>query len=223
MQRLEVNQKVLSKNDETAKKLREFFKNRSILVLNLESSPGSGKTTLLEKTLPLLNKRHKLAVIEGDLRTENDALRLKQLGINAFQIETWDACHLEAVDIERVIPKLAEDVELVIIENVGNLVCTASYDLGEDYTFVLLSVAEGDDKPAKYPLIFLHADYFILSKLDLLPHVDFNPDKCRETLLKINPEINMLALSSKTGYGIEEFINTVSRLIAKKKSNDSLL
>ncbi|MDR2400110.1 MAG: hydrogenase nickel incorporation protein HypB [Deferribacteraceae bacterium] len=218
MQRADINQKVLSKNDVAAKKLRDFFRKRSILVLNIESSPGSGKTTLLEKTLPILNKRHKIAVIEGDLRTENDAMRLKQLGINAFQIETWDACHLEAVDIERVIPNLAEDLEIVIIENVGNLVCTASYDLGEDYTFVLLSAAEGDDKPAKYPLIFLHADYFILSKLDLIPYVDFDADRCRKTVLKINPKINILSLSSKTGEGLEEFIETVSLLLIKKKS-----
>jgi hydrogenase nickel incorporation protein HypB len=220
MQRIDINQKVLSKNDETARKLREFFQSRSILVINLESSPGSGKTTLLEKALPALNKRHKLAVIEGDLRTENDAMRLKRLGIDAFQIETFDACHLEAVDIERVLPNIAEDVEIIIIENVGNLVCTASYDLGEDYTFVLLSVAEGDDKPAKYPLIFLHADYFVLSKTDLLPHVDFSVEECQKTLLKINPKINYMSLSSKIGEGVENFIETISSLLAKKKSAD---
>ncbi|MDR2104435.1 MAG: hydrogenase nickel incorporation protein HypB [Deferribacteraceae bacterium] len=223
MQRLEINQKVLSKNDEIAKRLREYFKLRSILALNLVSSPGSGKTTLLEKALPILNKRHRLAVIEGDLRTENDALRLRRLGIDAFQIETWDACHLEALDIERIIPKLADDVELLIIENVGNLVCTASYDLGEDYTFVLLSTAEGDDKPAKYPIIFLHADFFILSKIDLLPYLDFNPDRCRDALLQINSKIEILPLSAKTGEGLEPFIDTISRLLAEKKSNDSRL
>jgi hydrogenase nickel incorporation protein HypB len=217
MPRLNINQKVLSKNDEAAKKLRDYFNTRSILVINIESSPGSGKTTLLEKTLPELNKRHKLAVIEGDLRTENDAERIKKLGIEAVQIETFDACHLEAVDIERVLSKLPEDTEIVIIENVGNLVCTAAYDLGEDYTFVLLSAAEGDDKPAKYPLIFLHADYFILSKLDLLPYTDFDTARCKETVLRINSKIHILPLSAKTGEGTAEFIETVSRLYAAKK------
>jgi hydrogenase nickel incorporation protein HypB len=218
MQRVNINQKVLSKNDETAKKLKDFFKNRSILVINMESSPGSGKTTLLEKTLPKLSERYKLAVIEGDLRTENDAMRLKRLGIEARQIQTGDACHLEAVDIERVIGSLPEGLELLIIENVGNLVCTAGYDLGEEHTFVLLSVAEGDDKPAKYPLIFRNADHFILSKTDLLPYVDFDVKKCEEHLLKINSKIKIIPLSSKTGAGLDVFINTVSDLLERKKA-----
>ncbi len=218
MPRININEKVLSKNDIVAKRLRERFKKSGTAVINLASAPGSGKTTLLEKLLPQLKTRYRLAVIEGDLRTENDADRLRAVGVNAIQIQTGDACHLEAIQVEELLDDIkAGDLDLLIIENIGNLVCPASYDLGEDAMFVMLSVAEGDDKPAKYPTIFHNADYFILNKVDLAPYVDFNIQKCLKHALDVNSKLTTFTVSARTGEGMGELIGAIEAIVEKKK------
>jgi len=219
MPRIDINEKVLSKNDIVAGRLRERFKKTGTAVINIISAPGSGKTTLLEKVLPQLKTHYRLAVIEGDLRTENDADRLRALGINAIQIQTGDACHLEAIQVEKLLDDdiPAGDLDLLIIENIGNLVCPASYDLGEDALFVMLSVTEGDDKPAKYPTIFYNADYFILNKIDLVPYVNFDMRKCLKNAIDINSQLITLTLSACTGEGTDGLIEVIEGIIANKK------
>jgi hydrogenase nickel incorporation protein HypB len=236
--RIEVKDKVLSKNDIVANRLRERFKKSGTLVLNIASSPGSGKTTMLEKLLPRLKEKYNIAVIEGDLRTENDAVRLRNLGINAIQIQTGDSCHLEANQIEALLntPSLWEKdnsaitelssgggdatalrLDLLIIENIGNLVCPASYDLGEDFFFIMLSTAEGDDKPAKYPTIFYNADYFILNKIDLAPYVDFDIDKCIKYATDISSDLKVFKASARTEEGLDEIALEIERLVEEKR------
>jgi hydrogenase nickel incorporation protein HypB len=216
MQRIDINQNVLSKNDEVAKRLRGRLPNT--LIINLLSSPGSGKTTLLTKILPKLAEKYKLAVIVGDLRTENDADRLRQFNVNAIQIQTGDACHLEAEQIENLIlhQDTLKDLDLLVIENIGNLVCPAVYDLGEDYRFVMLSVTEGEDKPVKYPVMFHNSDYFILSKIDLLPYLDFNSDLCLEQVKMINSKLKIFKLSTKDNEGVDILIDEIEKLICEK-------
>ena len=217
--RININERVLSKNDFVAGRLRERFKQTGTAVVNFVSAPGSGKTTLLEKILPSLKMRYKLAVIEGDLRTENDAKRLRAVGIRAIQIQTGDACHLEAAQIESLLDDLLVDgLDLLIIENVGNLVCPASYDLGEDALFVMLSLTEGDDKPVKYPTIFYAADYFILNKTDLAPYVDANIEKCLKNAIDVNSKLVAFTLSARTGEGLDKLVETIEKIITNKKS-----
>lgn len=218
MERIDLNEKVLSKNDIAAARLRDRFKRSKTTVINLASSPGSGKTSLLEKILPMLQSKYKLAVIEGDLRTENDAERLRKHGINASQIQTGDACHLEALQVEGLLASLdADNLDLLIIENIGNLVCPASYDLGEDAFFIMLSVTEGDDKPVKYPTIFYNADYFILNKVDLVPYVDFSVDACIANAKGVNSRLETFTVSARTGEGLEAVCAKIEELITRKK------
>ena len=218
MERINVNEKVLSKNDIVAARLRDKFAKSKTAVINLASSPGSGKTTLLEKLLPRLKDKYSLAVIEGDLRTENDADRLRKIGVNAVQIQTGDACHLEAAQIENLLGDInADKLDLLIIENIGNLVCPASYDLGEDAFFVMLSVTEGDDKPAKYPTIFHNAQYFILNKVDLVPYVDFSVEKCMQNALSVNSKLKTFTVSARSEEGLDGVCAELETLIQKKK------
>jgi hydrogenase nickel incorporation protein HypB len=219
MQRIEINRNVLSKNDEIAKRLRSRLQNT--LVINFLSSPGSGKTTLLAKILPKLAEKCTLAVIVGDLRTENDADRLRQAGVHAVQIQTGDACHLEAEQIENLVlsQSALKDLDLLVIENIGNLVCPAVYDLGEDYRFVMLSVTEGEDKPVKYPVMFHNADYFILSKIDLLPYLDFDSDSCLEQVKMINSKLKIFKLSAKDNEGVDVLADEIESLICEKRSS----
>lgn len=218
MPRISLNEKVMSANDKVASRLREKFAESKTAVINLASSPGSGKTTLLEKIMPELQKKYRTAVIEGDLRTENDAERLRKVGINAIQIQTGDACHLEAIQIEELLDKVdASNLDLLIIENIGNLVCPASYDLGEDAFFVMLSVTEGDDKPAKYPTIFYNADAFILNKMDLAPYVDFSIEKCMKNALDVNSKLKTFAVSARTNENLDKVIEAFEKIIADKK------
>jgi hydrogenase nickel incorporation protein HypB len=227
LNRIEINEKVLSKNDIVAARIREKAAQTRTAVINLTSSPGSGKTSLLEALLPRLQTKYRLAVIEGDLRTENDADRLRQRGINAIQIQTGDACHLEAAQVEALLGTTEpagcaielETLDLLIIENIGNLVCPASYDLGEDAFFVMLSVTEGDDKPAKYPTIFFNADYFILNKIDLAPYVDFSIEKCIANALAVNARLKTATISARTGAGLDEIAQVIEDIIVAKKAN----
>jgi len=212
-----VERKILKKNDEVANENRNLFKENNIYTINLLSSPGSGKTTLLEKTLCQLNSRFKTAVIEGDVQTDNDAKRIAAYDIPVVQIVTNGGCHLEAKLVQDAFESFnLADLDLLIIENVGNLVCPASYDLGEHKKVVMLSTTEGDDKPLKYPSMFRVSDVMIINKTDLIEYVDFNIDQVKKNALSINPDLVIFETSCKTGAGIENWINWLSNEIAKE-------
>ncbi|MDO8426646.1 MAG: hydrogenase nickel incorporation protein HypB [Deltaproteobacteria bacterium] len=207
MHEILIEEKILAKNGEIASENRSFFKERKIFAVNIVSSPGAGKTAIIEKTVPLIKDKVNLAVIEGDLATDLDARRLLKFGIPVKQITTGKACHLDAHNISHILPWVLEQkgVSLLIIENVGNMVCPAEYDLGESIRVVVMSVAEGDDKPLKYPAIFSSSDALLLNKIDLLGHTDFDIDKAKENALKINPYLKILETSCRTGEGINEW------------------
>ncbi len=201
-----VEQKVLNENQRIALDLRRRFQEHDILCLNFISSPGSGKTTLLENTLASFGSGEKVAVLTGDLQTENDAKRLARYGFPVQQIVTAGVCHLDGKMIERHLEAWSlEDIDVLFIENVGNLVCPSSYDLGEEAKIVLLSVTEGEDKPLKYPSIFHKSTLCILTKVDLLPYVPFNIEAAKANARQINPEIEILEVSCSTGKGMDEW------------------
>ena len=217
MKILTVERQILKKNDEIAAENRRLFQEHSILVLNLLSSPGSGKTTLLEKTLEALSPTHRIAVVEGDVQTDNDARRIAQFGVPVVQVVTRGGCHLEAALVQEAIQKIPlPDVEILFIENVGNLVCPANYDLGEDAKIVIMSVTEGEDKPLKYPPMFRVAQLCIFNKIDLLPYVDFQLEKSKEYAQHINPQLAFLEVSAKTGEGMSRWFQWVEDARQKK-------
>ena len=207
---VEVITKILDANDKQAESNRKHFDQYGIFAINLMSSPGAGKTTLLEKTIEMLNNELKIGVIEGDLETNRDAERIKAKGVPAYQITTGQACHLDAFMVHEGIHHMPlEELDIVFVENVGNLVCPASYDIGTHMNVVLLSVPEGDDKPAKYPVMFRAADLMLITKIDLLPYFDFSVEKAVEEARKLNPKMDIIQISTKTGEGMEKWINYI--------------
>lgn len=203
---VEVITKILDINDTQAKHNREHFEEHGVLAVNLMSSPGAGKTTLLEATID--NGGLKIGVIEGDLETNQDADRIKAKGAPAHQIATGQACHLDAHMVHDGLHFLEIDgLDIVFVENVGNLVCPASYDVGTHLNVVLLSVPEGDDKPAKYPVMFRAADVLLITKCDLLPYFDFSIEKTVKEARKLNPKVDIIEIDSKSGKGIEQWVN----------------
>lgn len=201
---LEVISKILSKNDEEARHNREHFNEARTLCINLMSSPGSGKTTLLESTIKALKDELKIAVIEGDLETNNDAKRIQAVGAKAYQITTGQSCHLDAFMVHEALHHLAiNDIDLLFIENVGNLVCPASYDLGEHLNVVLLSVTEGSDKPQKYPVMFKKADIVLITKADLASHFDFDLKEATSLIKELSPRADIIVLDAKCGTNME--------------------
>ncbi len=218
MERVPLQQKVLSENDRIAGELRARFQKHGVLCLNLISSPGSGKTSLLERTLETLPRQDRVAVLTGDIQTENDANRLKRFHFPVKQITTGGTCHLDARMIERHLADWdLDDLDLLLIENVGNLVCPSSYDLGEAAKIVVLSVAEGEDKPLKYPSIFFKSDLLVLNKIDLLPYVPFDMDAAAENARKVHPGMEIVKVSCLTGNGLHEWMMWLAqRRIAHK-------
>jgi hydrogenase nickel incorporation protein HypB len=211
MTRVPLERKVLSENDRIAAELRARFRRHAILCLNFISSPGAGKTSLLERTLAGLVPAERLAVLTGDIQTDNDARRLARFGFPVQQITTGGTCHLDARMIERGLAQWEREwpldsLDLLFIENVGNLVCPASYDLGEAAKIVVLSVAEGDDKPLKYPAIFFKAELLVLNKIDLLPHVPFDLERACENARRVHPGMEIVQLSCTTGEGLEAWL-----------------
>ncbi|MGR8942472.1 MAG: hydrogenase nickel incorporation protein HypB [Gammaproteobacteria bacterium] len=197
---IRIEQELLGKNNAYAAQNRAFFNEHHIFVLNLVSSPGAGKTTLLVETIKALKDRIPIAVIEGDQQTEHDADRIRATGTPAVQINTGRACHLDAHGIGHAVMELGvKDNSLLAIENVGNLVCPSSFDLGEAHKVVVLSVTEGDDKPLKYPDMFHAADLMLINKTDLLPYVDFDIERCSGYARRVNPDIRIIRLSSTKG------------------------
>jgi hydrogenase nickel incorporation protein HypB len=207
MERVPLERKVLSENDRIAAELRTRFHEHGTLCLNIISSPGSGKTSLLECTLGSLPHNDRVAVLTGDIQTDNDAARLRRFRFPVKQITTGGTCHLDARMIERHLADWRlEDLDLLLIENVGNLVCPSSYDLGEAAKIVLLSVTEGEDKPLKYPSIFFKSDLLILTKTDLLPYVPFDINAAAENARRIHPGIEIVKVSCLTGNGLHEWL-----------------
>ena len=212
MNRIPMEGKVLNENARVAAELRERFCERRVLVVNLISSPGSGKTTLLEKTLEALPRTSRVAVLTGDLQTENDANRLKRYGFPVKQIVTGGTCHLDARMIEKHIASWdLGQLDLLIVENVGNLVCPSSYDLGEAAKIVLLSVTEGEDKPLKYPSIFFKSELMVLTKTDLLPYVPFDADAAIANARRVHPEMEVVKVSCLAGDGLREWTGWLER------------
>lgn len=213
---LKIEQDLLGKNNAYAMQNRAYFAEHRIFVLNLVSSPGAGKTTLLVETIKALKDRIPIAVIEGDQQTEHDADRIRATGTPAVQINTGRACHLDAHGIGHAVMELdVKDNSLLAIENVGNLVCPSSFDLGEAHKVVVLSVTEGDDKPLKYPDMFHAADLMLINKTDLLPYVDFDIERCSGYARRVNPDIKIIRLSSTQG---ENFSAWTDWLLAQMQS-----
>lgn len=210
---------VLQQNDEVAAENRELFLQKGIFVLNLMSSPGSGKTSVLERTIEGLSGRLKMGVVEGDIYTTRDAERIEKYGIPVVQINTAGACHLDA----RMVKPALEDfnlgeIDLLIVENVGNLVCPAEFDLGEDARAAVLSVTEGNDKPVKYPLVFRESRVVLINKIDLLPYTDCDIDQLEKDLKQINPELVLFRVSARSGEGFEPWIAWLEDQVRGKKA-----
>jgi hydrogenase nickel incorporation protein HypB len=205
-----VRQGLLKRNDELAAENRKLFQEKNVRVINLASSPGAGKTALLERTLKDLQPVQKMAVAVGDLATENDALRLRSTGVQAVQIVTGTVCHLDAGMVQNVLSQFdLENLDVLFLENVGNLVCPSSYDLGEAARAILLSVTEGEDKPLKYPTIFNTADVVVVTKIDIAEAVGFNRDLALDNIQRARPDVKTIEVSSKTGQGLHEWYSFV--------------
>src|SRR5579862_311284 len=206
---IEVRKSVLKQNDVLARSLRAQFRDAGVFVVSLVSSPGSGKTAFLEKTLTLLRQNYRVAALVGDLATENDAARLARSQAPVKQITTGTLCHLEAAMVARALEEEKWDLkqlDFLFVENVGNLVCPSSYDLGEDLRLVLMSVTEGEDKPLKYPTIFNSADVTVITKIDLAEAVEFNAEAAKRSIQSVRPGMTVLNVSAKSGAGMKEFL-----------------
>ena len=207
---VKIERDILSKNDSYANDNRSYLAGHGIFALNLVSSPGSGKTTLLVKTIEALHEGLKLAVIEGDQQTDNDAARIRATGASALQINTGKGCHLDAYMVGKAMQQLElEDDSLLLIENVGNLVCPASFDLGEAHKVAILSVTEGEDMPLKYPDMFRAADLMLLNKCDLLPHLTFDAELAIANARRVNPDIQVIRTSATSGEGMDEWLDWI--------------
>jgi hydrogenase nickel incorporation protein HypB len=215
---VEVREKVMKQNDLLARALRQRFHEAGVYVVSLVSSPGSGKTTFLEKTLSLLRPQWRVAALVGDLATENDAARLARSQALVRQITTGTICHLEAAMVEKALEGWdLEEIDLLFIENVGNLVCPSSYDLGEDIRIVLMSVTEGEDKPLKYPTIFNTADVALITKTDLTIAVEFDLAAARRSIESVRPGMQILEVSAKTGEGMQEWLQFLTTKTQRHK------
>ena len=205
--KIQVLNNILEINESYAEENRRVFDEHNVFAMNMMSSPGSGKTSLLERTLERLDSS-RVAIIEGDMQTTKDAERLERFGVSIVQISTGNACHLDGKMISDALKDLdLTDVRLLVIENVGNLVCPAEFRVGEHAKVVVLSVTEGEDKPLKYPLMFREASLCVFNKIDLLPHLDFSLEEARENAHQINPQLKFLSISCKTGQGLEEWMD----------------
>lgn len=218
MREVRLEKNILGANEMLARRNRAAFNQQNLLVINLMSSPGSGKTTILERTIETLGGKLRLGVIEGDLYTDQDAQRIENKGAPVVQINTEGACHLDASMVGRAYEQLKSlPLDVVFIENVGNLVCPAEFDLGEDLRAVVVSVAEGHDKITKYPLIFREAAVILVNKIDLLPYTDFSLDKFNSDIRSINPWAPVFQVSGRTGEGIQEWCEWLAGEVLKKR------
>lgn len=213
--KLKVASKILDANDRIAQENRRIFSDAGVYVINLMSSPGAGKTSLLETTITGLKHSMKIGVIEGDITGTDDAVRINNLGVPVVQINTGGACHLDANMINEVLADLPlPELDVLVIENVGNLVCPAEFKVGEDVKVMILSIAEGHDKPLKYPLMFQESAALIINKMDLKPYLDVNVEKIKKDALSLNPSIKIFELSCKSGEGVDQWTTWLQTLIS---------
>ncbi|MEM8970409.1 MAG: hydrogenase nickel incorporation protein HypB [Bacteroidota bacterium] len=213
---------LLKANDFVAENIRKEMQRRNILMINITSSAGSGKTTLLQETARRISNQVKMKVLVGDLETERDAARIRDAGVDALQIVTGGICHLEAQMVWQAMDQVDLDgVELLIVENVGNLVCPASFDLGEDYRVTLMATTEGDDKPKKYPRMFLTSDLMLVSKADLLPYLPFSVEAVTQDAREVNPDIEMIQISSTSGEGIDAWCEWLLDKVREKQESQT--
>ena len=215
---------LLKANDFVAETIRKYMAGHNITLINITSSAGSGKTTLMQETAKRIGDKVKMKVLVGDLETERDADRIKETGVEALQIVTGGICHLEAQMIWQAMDQIdLEGVELLFIENVGNLVCPASFDLGEDYRVTLMATTEGDDKPKKYPRMFLTSDMMLISKCDLLPYLPFSTEAVTKDARDVNPDIEVMQISGTTGEGIDRWCEWVLKKVNEKRVDSETL
>ena len=216
--KISVVKNILEANQRIAEENRQRFSERKLLVINLMSSPGAGKTSLLEKTILALNEEFRIGVVEGDIQSTYDAERISRTGAPAVQINTGGACHLDSNMVQEALKSLELDkLNLLFIENVGNLVCPAEFHLGEDFKAMILSVAEGDDKPLKYPLMFHESKVLLINKIDLLPFCECNPDLIEERARKINPSLSIFRVSCRTGEGLDRWTDWLKEQLRQRK------
>jgi len=213
---IKIMKNILDRNQNKAEEIRSMLNAKKVLMVNIISSPGAGKTTLLERTCAKLGKNLRIGVIEGDVTTDRDAQRLKRFDIPIVVINTEGGCHLDSHSISKVIDSFDLDtIDILFVENVGNLICPSQFDLGETFKLAVVSTAEGDDKPAKYPMLFREAKAVILNKIDLIPYTNFNYAGFRADLEKINPRVPLLEISCTSGEGIEKWYEWISSQIKK--------
>ncbi len=216
--RIDLEKQVLDKNARLAERNRGIFEVSRVLVINLVSSPGAGKTTLLEKTISALKSELRIGVIEGDQQTDRDAQRIQATGVGVHQITTGDACHLDAHMVRHALDHFAlQELDLLFIENVGNLICPGAFDLGEDYRVVALSIPEGEDKPIKYPAVFLNSQLVLITKTDLLEVLEGDLDQYRSFVKKVNPSVDCIGVSAKTGTGMDGWYAWLIRRVKEKQ------
>ena len=216
---IELEEQVLSKNDRLAGKNRSAFQAATVLVVNLVSSPGAGKTTLLEQTILALKHDLRIGVIEGDQQTDRDAQRIEATGVGVHQITTGDACHLDAHMVSHALEYFTlPELDLLFIENVGNLICPGAFDLGEDYRVVALSVPEGEDKPVKYPAVFLNSNLVLVTKTDLFEVLDGDFSQYLSFVTKVNPSVDCFGISAKTGEGMDQWYAWLKKRVREKKN-----
>ena len=219
MKKIKIEKKILSENEKCAIENSLFFTQKKKLCLNMISSPGSGKTTILARTITELRDKINIGVIEGDIQTDIDAERIRTTEAPVVQINTEGACHLSAVQISRAFKDLpVDDLDLILIENVGNLVCPSAFELGETGKIVVLSVAEGDDKPAKYPVIFAKSKVLLINKIDLLGHVDFDIERAKSDARRLNKNIEIFSISATTGQGMADWYDWLTKNVEQTKT-----
>lgn len=222
MKKINVLKPVLVSNKQRAQENRQKFDRMNSLVINIIASPGAGKTSVIEKIAQHFKKKVKILIIEGDIRGQVDSKRLAKLGVDVVQINTLTACHLDAFMTAQVLPKIEKKYDLILVENVGNLVCPAEFEIGEDYKLAILSTPEGDDKPLKYPLLFHLAKVIVINKIDLLPFVDFSRNAAKKNIRRENAKAKIFGVSAKTEEGFEDFYLFLEKeLNAKKKKSKS--
>lgn len=220
MKKIKVLKPVLVSNQQRAKENRNIFDRMNSLVINIIASPGAGKTSFIKSLISGLKGSYKILVIEGDIKGQIDSESISRLGVDVIQINTATECHLDAFMTAQALPKIKKNYDLVLVENIGNLVCPAEFDIGEDFKLAILSTPEGDDKPLKYPLLFHLARVTVINKCDLLPYVDFRPDVARKNIKKENPRAVIFEVSSKTEQGFDEVFRFLSKEInARQKKN----
>lgn len=218
MERVDVGKKILSANERYALQNSQLLAEKKILCLNMISSPGSGKTTILARTCADLAGRIRIGVIEGDITTDFDAERIRETQAPAIQINTNGACHLSAQQVHAALGELPlDDLDIAIIENVGNLVCPSSFDLGEDFRTTVLSIPEGDDKPAKYPAMFQKSQVLLINKIDLAPYLDFSTDRIKSVCARLNPDLKIMEVSARSGEGIDAWGDFLAAKAKEKK------